>query len=128
MKKFLRYSLGFVLWPFIILFGNIYKQYQRIVKRKTIKLKYNDIVDGFSYLVMTDPKVEQIAKERAAICSECPQATYIGKHKSTVVVNNKQHSYKSMKCKVCGCALAAKVRAMNDSCPIGLWQNENTTN
>ena len=128
MKKFIRYVLGMILRPLIILVGNVYKQYQRIIKRKTIKLKYNDIVDGFSYLVMTDPKVEEVAKRRASICSSCPQASYIGKHKSTILVNNKQHSYKSMKCNVCGCALAAKVRAMNDSCPIGLWQSENTTN
>lgn len=128
MRKFIRYSFGFLLWPLIIFSGNLYKYYQRFVRRKTIKLKYNDIVDGFSYLVMTDPKVEEVAKKRAAICSTCPHATYIGKHKSTVVVNDKQHSYKSMKCNVCGCALAAKVRAMNDSCPIDLWRNENITN
>ena len=128
MRKFIRYTLGRLLWPLIFLMGNLYKQYQKVANKKAIKLKYNDIVDGFSYLIMTDPKVEQAAKKRASICSTCPQASYIGKHKSTVLVNDKQHTYKSMKCKVCGCALAAKVRAMNDSCPIGLWQNENTTN
>lgn len=109
------------LYPPAVVIGWLYKHYQRIVHKKTIALKFNDIVDGFSYLIMTDPKVEEVAKSRAAICAECPFAKYIGSHKTTVVVNKKQYTYKSMKCEVCGCALAAKVRAMDDSCPITKW-------
>ena len=75
-------------------------------------------------MIATDPKVEEIAKQRAAMCSRCPHASYLNGHKTTIMVNEKVHSYKSMKCNVCGCALAAKVRAMNDECPIGLWRNE----
>lgn len=127
MKKFIRFWLRMVLYPFSVILGWLYKHYMRLAKRKKIAVKYGDIVDGFSYLIMTDPKVEEVAKARALICAKCPHAQYIVGHKSTVVVEGKQHSYKSMKCGACGCALAAKVRAMDNECPAGLWLAEKDT-
>ena len=122
MKDFIRFTIGWIMYPFVILTGNIYKLYQSVVKRKTINLKYNDIVDGFSYLIVKNPEVEKVAKARAGICARCPFAEYIRSKPNTIIVGNKTHSIKSMKCSVCGCALAAKVRAMNDECPRERWQ------
>jgi hypothetical protein len=121
MKNFIRFWLRMLLYPFSIVAGWLYKHYMRIAKKKKIAIKYGDIVDGFSYLIMTDPKVEEVAKERASICAKCPHASYIAGHKNTVVVEQKEYTYKSMKCNACECALAAKVRAMDNHCPLNKW-------
>jgi hypothetical protein len=127
MRNFIRFCVKIVLYPFVLVFGWCYVQYVRIFHKTKRKLKYNDIVDGFSYLITADDRVEEIAKQRARICSGCPQAKYINKKITTVLVNGKSHSYKAMKCDQCGCALAAKLRSLNDYCPIGLWPSENDT-
>lgn len=125
MRNFARFCLRITLYPFVIAFANAYKWYQRKFRKREIKLKYNDIVDGFSYMIATDPKVEEVAKYRAGVCSKCPHSKYIAGGKlMTIMVNEKAHQYKAMKCDQCGCALAAKVRAMNDQCPVGLWRSE----
>ena len=129
MRKFIRkYIVRNALYPFVVMFGWFYVKYQKYFRKKAMKVKYKNIVDGFSYLITTDKRVEEIAKERARICSECVHAKTISGNKPvTVMVNDKVHSYKVMKCNVCGCALAAKVRAMNDQCPINKWQSEPDT-
>ena len=127
MRNFIRFCIKILLYPFILVVGWCYKHYVRVFYRTKRKLKYNDIVEGFSYLITPDERVEEIATNRAKICAGCPHAKYINKKLTTVLVNGKPHSYKSMKCNQCGCALAAKVRSMNDYCPIGLWPSEKDT-
>jgi len=122
MRDFIRFTFKAIMYPFAILFGNLYRLYYEVAKKKKITLKYNDIVDGFSYLVVKNSEVEKIAKVRAQICARCPFAEYLTNKPSNIAVNGKQYSIKGMRCSVCGCALAAKVRSMNDQCPRERWQ------
>lgn len=121
MREFLRFIVRMLLAPIIYPAAWIYQLYMQQKRRTKFKLVYKDIVDGFSYMVVKDSEVEKVAKQRAKKCAVCPHADYINKHKSTVIVGSDVYSVKSMKCKVCGCALSAKVRAMDSECPRGFW-------
>lgn len=127
MRKKLRKVLHILLYPFVVVVAQTYKYFNKFVKNKTIKIKHKDIVDGFSYLVIKDTEVEKVATKRAETCAGCRFAEYIGNHKTTITVKDKLHTYKSMKCGVCGCALAAKVRAMEDNCPLNKWEAHKIT-
>jgi hypothetical protein len=118
-KKFYRYMISLAMMPFAIIILPFYTAYQRIFKKRAIKSKAKDIVDGFSYLVIEDSEVEKKAKARAEVCAGCKFAKYNGKL-NTIVVDNKTHKIKGMYCGVCSCSLSAKVRS-DDSCPLGKW-------
>jgi len=80
----------------------------------------SNIIAGWSNLVFTDPQVEALAIQRAAICAKCPFAEIVnGLH--TIVVDKKTTQVRGLKCGKCGCPLSAKVRAPHDSCPIRKW-------
>jgi len=72
--------------------------------------KFNAIVDGWKHVIFTDPKIEQMATQRAAICASCPSNNY-------------------NICGECGCPLIAKVRSIKETndCPLKKW-NEITIN
>ena len=38
-----------------------------------------------------------------------------------VIVDNKTKNIQGMKCGKCGCNLSAKVRSIQDTCPLGKW-------
>lgn len=119
-KKFLRYMVGWILYPFVLVIGPVYKWYRRIRYKKQTEMKFNDIVNAFSYLVVKDSKVEELAKQRAAICGGCKYAKY-SKTMNTIVVGETVHQIKGMYCDRCGCSLAGKVRGENEACPILKW-------
>lgn len=118
-KKLVRYAIGAVLSPLILIGLPVYKLYQLAFNKRVVKGKYKDIVDGFSYLVVPDSEVEKKAKERANVCSGCKFAKYSGKM-NVFVADNKTVKVRGMYCSVCTCSLSAKVRS-NDACPIGKW-------
>ena len=125
MRNILRFAVRLLIAPFIYTTALAYKIYMQVKRKSKFKVVYKDIVDGFSYMVVKDSEVEKVAKERAKKCAVCPHADYINKNKKTVVVGDNVYSVKSMKCKVCGCALSAKVRSMDSECPRGFWQARN---
>lgn len=107
----------------LLLFGIIVSPFYwgyRLFKKKKTSINYSHIVDGFSNKAFPSPKLEKIAKGRAAICAECPFAKK-SKMLTTVLVDDKTKTIQGMYCDVCGCALSAKVRSQNDSCPRGKW-------
>jgi hypothetical protein len=66
------------------------------------------ILEGFGNLGLkvfdaADNSVETIALNRFKICAKCPMKS--------------PRNF----CRKCGCFLPAKVRSLNDSCPIGNW-------
>lgn len=80
----------------------------------------SNIIAGWGNLIFTDPQVEALAIQRAAICAKCPFAEVLnGLH--TMVVDKKTTQVRGLKCGKCGCPLSAKVRAPQDACPIGKW-------
>lgn len=66
------------------------------------------IVEGWANVVWPDPRIEEIAKERACICNECDRVKKIG-----VYV-----------CGECMCPLTAKLRSLAEECPLGKWKKE----
>ena len=120
IKKLLRYTLALLMYPFVFVIGSIYKLVVTIKTHKSPKIKFNDIVAGFSYIVVQDSEIEKLATARAKICSQCPLAKYNGKL-NTIMSGDTAHHIKGMYCDGCGCALAAKVRSENDRCPKGKW-------
>lgn len=108
--------------PFIIIWClNWLKSTILSVKIKTRQsdVVLKNIIDGFAHLIYNDPEVEAIAKNRAAICATCPFAEKFGLY--SIVVDNKTKQIQGMKCGKCGCNLSAKVRSMEDRCPLGKW-------
>jgi hypothetical protein len=96
------------------------KRHRQNTKTDKPSIILSNIIAGWSNLVFTDPQVEALAIQRAAICAKCPFAEIVnGLH--TIVVDKKTTQVRGLKCGKCGCPLSAKVRAPHDSCPIRKW-------
>lgn len=80
----------------------------------------DNIIAGWSNLMFSSPAVEQLAIKRAKICAECPSAQFSGAYYITAP-DNKTKEVRGLKCGECGCALSAKVRSVEDTCPLGKW-------
>jgi hypothetical protein len=85
--------------------------------------KFKEIVEGWRNYIFEDPKVEEIAKKRAAACSICPHAV-MGSWNQKMPDKTIQ-VIKGMKCSLCGCPLSAKCRSLDSECPILKWKAEN---
>lgn len=82
--------------------------------------KVKNILNGYkNYLIGSDEATIETAKERAKICSICPQAKN-GIH-AAILPDSSLGEIKGMYCGECGCPLSPKVRSENDNCPIGKW-------
>ena len=67
-----------------------------------------DIVDGWTALIIKEPVTEELASKRSAICVGC-------EHMNTLPGGFYLH------CGKCGCYLPAKIRSKNSKCPIDKW-------
>jgi hypothetical protein len=112
--------------PFIILFYYTKRLFKYIISKMNFKrngkpdIKLQNIIAGWANLAFTDPNVEQVAIKRAEICAQCPKAEMVGGI-HTIVVDNKTTQVRGLKCTECGCPISAKIRAMQDRCPLGKW-------
>ena len=117
--------LKYIIATPIVLLLYVVKILKQKLKRQNNKtdkpnIILSNIIAGWSNLVFTDPQVEALAIQRAAICAKCPFAEVLsGLH--TMVVDKKTTQVRGLKCGKCGCPLSAKVRAPHDSCPAGKW-------
>jgi hypothetical protein len=115
-----------IFMPFILPIYIIKSVFKYLVGLAKIKRKHkpdlilSNIIAGWTNLIIDNPVVEEVAMKRANICAGCPSAEIMG-GVSTIIVDNKTTQVRGMKCNECGCPLSAKVRAMNDYCPLGLW-------
>ena len=111
---------------FVWLVDSVYNLfYNQVISRIRFKRKDRDIVlksivDGWTNLAFPNPRVESIATTRAGICAECPSAAFSGGY-YMVAVDSKLKKIRGLKCNECGCALSAKVRSLDDRCPLGKW-------
>ena len=102
---------------------------------RNIKDGWSNYLNAFSeHKGMVDPKVENIARERANICKSCPSLvesrifTVIetmlpnGKVQESLTEDklegNKVQGYK---CSECGCGFPANVFAPDKRCPLKKW-------
>ena len=79
------------------------------------------VITGWWLFLFKKDKSEDMAKRRAVYCGVCPHATtgmFDAIHDDAIpAISGKS-------CKLCGCALVAKLRSPDEECPIGLWQPE----
>ena len=117
--------LKYIIATPIVLLLYVVKILKQKLKRQNNKtdkpnIILSNIIAGWGNLLFTDPQVEALAIQRAAICAKCPFAEVLnGLH--TMVVDKKTTQVRGLKCGKCGCPLSAKVRAPQDACPIGKW-------
>lgn len=111
-----------ILLPiYYIKLGVNYLLSKMVFKRKykpDIKLQH--IINGWANLVFPNPEVEVLAKERAVICANCPLAEMVGGI-HTIVVDNRTVEVRGLKCTSCGCPISAKIREVNEYCPLRKW-------
>lgn len=91
----------------------------KINRKNKPDIVFSNIVSGFIHLIRDVPEVELIATQRASICSKCPFAQKTGLY--SVIIDNKTKSIQGYMCTKCGCNLSAKVRSIDDRCPIKKW-------
>jgi len=123
LQRLLIKLVLFIPVHIIVFFRNSRLKLKSLIRKTRqpyYEAKANNIIEGFTNLAIADPKIERLAKLRAAICGECPDAVSIG------IVNQVQpdsttRAINGMKCNKCGCLLNAKVRSTNDYCPAGKW-------
>ena len=75
------------------------------------------ILSGWKKFIIKCEVTESLAKQRAQICSACPNAR---KGKILAFVKDSLTEIEGAYCQKCGCPLSAKVRS-NDICPIQKW-------
>lgn len=75
--------------------------------------KINEIWGGIRNALFTDPKVEEIAEKRNAICDTC----------ESKVVDSDSEAFN--RCYECGCMLVLKTRSLDSECPLGKWKRYN---
>lgn len=76
---------------------------------------FRKIAEGWTNFVFQSESVKELAEVRAKICSTCTHA------KEMVLPITGMDSIKearSIKCDKCGCPVSAKVRVINEECPL----------
>ena len=125
--KNFKKGLGLLFIPFIlpiyfIKHGTMYIASKIRFKRGNEKpdIILSNIIAGWANLAFPSERIEKVAMQRAEICAKCPFAVMMnGTH--TITVDGKSTNVRGMKCDKCGCPLSAKIRALEDRCPIGKW-------
>jgi len=74
---------------------------------------------GWKNYIITNINTEEIAIKRAKECSDCSYA-YLNNIIKMMVVD-KIHDIEGYYCSKCSCPLSAKIRSVNEKCPIGKW-------
>ena len=72
------------------------------------------IIEGLRNYIFKREDVEDVARERFAICVLCK--SYDDKGKECIVPGT------GPCCKECGCCLQLKTRSMSSECPFGKWK------
>jgi hypothetical protein len=75
-------------------------------------------LNGWKNYIDKSEVTENLAKQRAAICSACPCAKY---GKLLAFVKDSLKEVEGAYCSLCSCPLSAKVRS-TDICPENKWQ------
>lgn len=79
-----------------------------------MKINFSQIYEGWknNLFPAADMKdhIEEVSKERMAICEECP------------AISTKHNSARpDVHCTNCGCTLAAKTKCLSCDCPLKKW-------
>jgi len=81
-------------------------------------VKLASVLKGWRYAIWRDEKHEQLARNRAEICSGCEHA----KHgKILKLVGDDIKEIQGHYCGLCDCPLSAKLRSEDETCDDGRW-------
>lgn len=92
----------------------------RFKRKNKPDIVLSNIIDGWRNYMIDDPVTELAATKRATICSQCPNAKFVG-GVNTIIVDNKTKEIRGLVCDLCNCPLSLKVRSKMDYCPAGKW-------
>lgn len=80
--------------------------------------KVHNILNGWRNFMIKSEVSENKAVSRAKHCERCKHAI---KGKLLVFLKDDLKEIQGYKCNVCKCPLSAKLRSINEKCPIGKW-------
>jgi len=80
--------------------------------------KINDIISGWENFMFKSEVTEELARDRAKHCAVCP---HLKKSWLTAFINDEILEIKGRKCTLCDCPSSAKLRSINEECPIQKW-------
>lgn len=80
--------------------------------------KLKNILNGFYNLSKKDEVVEDLAEQRAKHCVSCVE---LKEGRLLNLIKDDLVEIKGHYCGLCFCALSAKIRSINESCPLKKW-------
>jgi len=80
--------------------------------------KLSNILNGWQNFIEKSEVTENLAKERAEKCADCPMNK---KGILTTLIGDKLTEVQGRYCSECMCPLSAKIRSENETCPINKW-------
>ncbi len=87
--------------------------------------KLTSILSGWKNFIFPTPEIEELAKVRAEICSQCEYSDMEYPFKAFIPekVKNKEPLpiIKGAGCTQCGCPLSSKLRSVKEKCPKDKW-------
>lgn len=78
--------------------------------------KFKRIAEGWKNVAFMSEAVEELAKKRAKICSQCEHCV-VGKWLQAFL-GDEITEIEGMKCDICNCPSSAKTRSVGESCPL----------
>lgn len=80
--------------------------------------RISNILNGWENFIEKNEVSEKLAKLRAVNCSDCSSAK---KGLLTAFINDDLKEIQGYYCNECKCPLSAKIRSINETCPLKKW-------
>lgn len=84
------------------------------------KINFLAITSGWKNYIFKSETIEELAKTRAKICSECPNINTQYKFKK-ILPDKSLEEIEGTACNICGCPLSTKLRQVLQNCPEKKW-------
>lgn len=81
-----------------------------------MKINFKGVFEGAWNAVFIKESIEQVSKQRLAICKGCDKNSEMAKLLGYKTFRPDFH------CALCGCNLELKTRALSEVCPSGKWE------
>lgn len=81
-------------------------------------MNLKNILNGWENFIEKSEVTESKAQERATHCSVCPN---LKKGLLSAFINDKLTEIQGTYCNKCKCPTSAKIRSINETCPINKW-------
>lgn len=82
-------------------------------------MRISNILNGWVNFIDKSEVTEKIAEERAAICVTCPE---LKEGKLLALIKDDLKEIEGQYCALCYCPASAKIRSVNESCPLNKWK------